>query len=184
MFCLNASVSGSPCTHVRNAAVASPGTGKISSARPSLTAVPDWPCIFGPHRRPSDARRGTPGVAARNGRGLPGPRFRAATARRPPAHVGRPALHHRATQAALRCKARLCGLVVLHGRPCSAMPAMQGLHWAAMTSSGRTGGPPMPQLLPATLRLPRLASSGRTGGPPIPSEATAGPHRRPLGHFG
>ncbi len=57
---------GSPCTQVRNAAVASPGAGKISSARPSLTAVPDSPCIFGPHRRPSDARRGIPGVAARN----------------------------------------------------------------------------------------------------------------------
>jgi hypothetical protein len=28
--------------------------------------VPDSPCIFGPHRRPSDARRGIPGVAARN----------------------------------------------------------------------------------------------------------------------
>ena len=59
----NASVSG---IHVRNAAVASPGTDEISFARSSLTAALDLPCIFGPHRRPSDARRGTPGVAARN----------------------------------------------------------------------------------------------------------------------
>jgi hypothetical protein len=59
----NASVSG---IHVRNAAVASSGTDEISFARSSLTARPDLPCIFGPHRRPSDARRGTPGVAARN----------------------------------------------------------------------------------------------------------------------
>ena len=66
------------------------------------------PCIIGPHRRPSDARRVWP---------------------RRPARAG----------PAVQCQ------------PCRACET------TAMTSSDRTGGPPMPQLLPARQRRGDLA---------------------------
>ena len=81
------------------------------------------PCIIGPHRRPSDARRVWP---------------------RRPARAG----------PAVQCQ------------PCRACKT------TAMTSSGRTGGPPMPQLLRHRCRRQR-------GNVAVTSPGIFGPHRRP-----
>ena len=132
-----------------------------SSTRPSLTAAPGLPCIFGPHGRLSDARRGTAGkqLAA----GLT-PRGQAA---RPLATSRWPRLSF--------SKART---------------SRTWLRLGCLASSGRTGGPPMqgialgPLVWPCKPSLAHLGVDGHGifGPHGRSSDGTVGrPSQPPLG---